>query len=97
MHRSLIIASAVLGAFMALPGHSQEIDIKAATDGRCDYWLPMLRENPNETVLITLNDQGGSEIKLLVNGDRWRQVLLTGEGEMRLGCTFMEGQGVMDR
>jgi len=92
--KMFIVASAVL--FWLSPSQAQEADIKAATDGRCDYWLPMLQANPNETVYMTLGLNDQAEIKILVDGDNWRMVLLT-KADFPMGCVFIEDEGVLFR
>ena len=72
---------------------SQEVDIKAATDGRCDYWLKMLEEKPSELVKFTGTDKSQPKVKVLVDGDSWRIVLLAGAEKPLFACTILKGDG----
>ena len=98
MMRPLICLSLTgfLGALNAYPVSGQEVDIKAATEGRCDYWLPMLQANPSETVHMTLGLSDQAEIKVLVDGDSWRMVLLA-KADEPMGCVLAEDEGVLFR
>ena len=97
MTRSLaqyLLAVVAFTAFLSLyPTWGQDLDIKAATDGRCDYWLPMLQANPDEQVVFTGTDQFGEKVKVLSDGKAWRMVLLAGAEKPLFGCVFLEGGG----
>lgn len=68
-------------------------------DGKplCGEWLEMLRGNRSETVVFTGSDKHGQKVKVLVDGQKWRFVILAGAADPRFGCEIMAGDGFSSR
>ena len=92
----LAIAGFSLGLSMA-----KADDPLVVKDGKtlCDKWLPMLAENPKETVIFTGHDEFGQKVKVLVNrqNQEWRFVLLAGTEKPLYGCEFLAGSGFVSQ
>ena len=102
MNRPTIYLSltAILGALNAYPALGQEtIAPLVVVDGKplCGEWLEMLRQNPGETVIFTGSDRYGQKVKVLIDGQKWRFVVLAGAVEPKYGCEFMNGDGFSSR
>ncbi|MGI9485490.1 MAG: hypothetical protein ACR2RF_06325 [Geminicoccaceae bacterium] len=86
--------------FWVLPSKAQEtITPLVVVDGKpvCGEWLEMLREKPDETVVFTGSDRYGQKVKVLVDGQKWRFVILAGDVNPKFGCEFLAGHGVSSR
>lgn len=93
----LLMAYGGLGGF----ARAQETipPLVADADGKpiCGEWLKMLRGNPSETVLFTGGDRYGQKVKVLVDGQSWRFVILAGDVSPKFGCEFLAGDGFSSR
>lgn len=63
-------------------------------DGKpvCGDWPEVLLRT-GEKVKFTLDDRYGQKIKLLLDGENWRLVLMAGAKDSKFGCAFADGVG----
>lgn len=79
---------------------SQEpiVPLVVDADGKpvCGEWPKVLLKT-GEKVKLTLSDRYGQKIKVLVDGQSWRLVLMAGAEDSKFGCSFAEGDGMIGK
>lgn len=92
----LLMAYGGLGGFATAQEPIAPLVVDADGKPVCGEWPEVLLKT-GEKVKLTLSDRYGQKIKVLVDGQSWRLVLMAGAEDSKFGCSFAEGDGVIGK